>query len=107
MHDRLELGPRFRIAEDDVCQRSAVELPAANDGGPPLRDAGKPFGPRSDDLTREVVGIDDPCTEFGEDAGDGALTRADPAGQPDAQMALLQRTVPELGFRRVLGDLLG
>ena len=62
MHDRVQLGARRVVAEDDRGQRGAVERPsAATTPGPNARDDGVESGRAGlDDLARDRVGVDAP-----------------------------------------------
>ena len=87
MGDALERGERRRVAEDDPAQGGAVQGPVGPEDPLPeaLPDLLECRLPRLDDLTGDLVGVDDDRPELGEPGRHRRLPRPDPACQSDAQ----------------------
>ena len=85
--DRLEIAQRLAVGEDDRGEPCAVELAVGSHDliAEPLDHGGQRPVPGADGIARERVGVQIDGAVRGEQAGDGRLAGADPAGQTDQQ----------------------
>ena len=96
MDDRVKPAPGLGVAEHHAGQRRPVQGPVRCEELPAERldDGGEPRSAGLDHLAGDDVGVHDDRPACGQEPGDGALPRPDPAGQPDAQHV---RTVATVG----------
>jgi len=96
MQDGLQPPPRVGVSEDDGAQALSVEPPVAGKQclWPQPRDLGQRRLPGLDRLARQLIGVDDWNSPFGDEARHRRLSRGDAAGQPDELQNRNPRRVP-------------
>lgn len=85
VEDGTESGARLGVAEDDGAERGAVEVAIgeAKSGAEGSDDLFEAFGTRRNDLTSELVSVNDSGAAFSQNPLHLALAAGDAAGESD------------------------